>query len=292
MDHSRCSISRPPTFQCSLEHDEGAVLVLPKGATVYQASYLESFRIHASRHALTWYKYLLDAGMGVSNGSLYFITECTKSVNWGIAVFYARPILNDNLRFIFDGDSYRWDSRGKVEARVGPDSESTDMTVSDGGKPNQCVFLRGYKIMLRSDVWNKLNSTTIGTPNDGGFSTPNHSLSGGTSDSSHQSTSDNHNTPDPRHDRLQANQPTGMQVVLQGGPSEEAETTIEPETLDNHKLRSQEVGGVILEEFFSETAPVRILILCQLIQLLNPICQLHPSDLINVMLLHLVRFYS
>lgn len=262
MDHLRCSISRPPTFQCSSDHDEGAVLVLPKGATVYEARNRESFRIHASRHALTWYKYMLNAGMNISNGSLYFITECTKSVNWGIAVFYARPKDNDSLRFIFDGDSYRWDSRGKVEARVGPNSESADMTVSDGGKLNQCVFLRGYKIMLRSDVWNKLNTITSGTSNDGGFSTPNHSPS-------HQSTSDNHNTPD---DRLRADQLAGKQVAFQGGgPSEEAETTIECKTLNNQKLGSQ-VGEVILEEFFSETAPVRILVLCHFTQLLNPIC--------------------
>jgi hypothetical protein len=128
----------------------GAVLALPKGATVYEETDRGQFRTHTSRHALTWYKDMLNRGMEISNGSVYFITECTKTVNWGIAVFYACPTANHNIRFISNGESYSWAYWGKVVARVGP--ESTDVTVSDSGEPNQCVFLWGFKIMLRSDV--------------------------------------------------------------------------------------------------------------------------------------------
>jgi hypothetical protein len=276
----------------------GAVLALPKGATVYAASNRDRFRTYASCHALTWYKYMLNKGMDISNGSVYFITECTKSVNWGIAVFYARQRASNNIRFIIDGESYCWDSRGKVEARVGP--ESTDITVSDGGVPNQCVFLRGYKVMLRSDIWKKLKSTTIVTSNDGGFSLTqimgtSHSLGNGVSsasreaDSFHQSMSDNQNTPDPSH-RDQAHQLTGIQA-LQGSLSKAAEAFSELETLNDQKLGSPGGDIILVEEFFSEVAPVCIFILDHL-RVLKPLYQLHPSDLINVMLLQLVSFCS
>ena len=284
VDHSPCSISRPPTFKCL--SDEGAVLALPKGAIVYEAGNRRSFKMHASRHALSWYERVLNDGIDISNGSVYLVTECTKSTDWGIAVFYARSRANHNLRFIADGESYKWDYRGNVEARIG--SQSTDtMTVSDGWEPNQCIFLRGYKIMLRPDLWEKLNSATIMTSQDGGFLSPptsrtshstHHGTSGSQTDSFHRSTSDNGKIPDPGHRRLQANPLTHTQVLQGAGSTKTAETT-------------SELGQVMLEDFFGETAPVRVSSLT-MSRVLNPLYQLHPSDLINVMLLHLVRFYS
>ena len=250
VDHSPCSISRPPTFQCL--SDEGAVLALPKGAIAYEAGNRRSFQTHASRQALSWYERVLKDGIDISNGSVYFVTECTKATDWGIAVFYARSRANHNLQFIADGESYQWNYRGKVEARIG--SQSTDITVSDSGKPNQCVFLRGYKIMLRPDIWDKLNSATIVTSQDGEFLSPrtsstshstHHETSGSQTDSFHQSTNDNGNTPDPSHRRLQANQLTHTQVLQGAGSTKTAETT-------------NGLGQVMLEDFFGETAPVRV----------------------------------
>ena len=240
-DHSSRHISRHPTFQCSA--DEGALLALPKGATVYEAG---NFQAHVSRYALSWYEYVLNDGVVISNGSLYVVTECTKCTDWGIAVFYAPSTPNHNLRFISEGESYHWDSRGKVDARTG--SKSTDASVSDDGlgEPNQCVFLGGFKIMLRSDVWDKLKSVTSVTSQDGRSSLPqtsrtatdstNYGTSGSQTDPFYQSTSDNGNAPDHSHRRPQ------------GVPANAAEITSEPEEL-------------ILEEYFDGTAPVRLFIL-------------------------------
>jgi hypothetical protein len=223
---------------------------LPKGATVYEAENRVNFQTHASRHALSWYEYVLNDGVDISNGSVYFVTECTKSMDWGIAVFYARSMPNHNLRLIFDGGSYQWDYRGKVEARTG--SKSTDITVSNGGDPNQCVFLGGYKIMLRPDIWEKLKGATIVTSQDGGWSSPetsrNYSTNYGTlviqADPFSQSRSDNRYAPDLGH-RLRADQLLHTKV-LEGGSAKTAETT-------------SKLGHVILQDFFRETAPVRIL---------------------------------
>jgi hypothetical protein len=142
-------------FQCLAA--DGAVLVLPKGANVYEAVEKYHFQTHAARHATSWYKYMLEEGCDISNGSLYFVTECIKSVNWCLAVFND-PKAHHHLRFIVNDGSCWWDEQGnvdvKVEARVGPDPE--DITDEE---PNQCVFLRGYKITLRPDIWNKLKNS-------------------------------------------------------------------------------------------------------------------------------------
>lgn len=97
-------ISYSSDFQCLA--DEGAVLVLPKGSTLYEARNMDQLRIHASRHGLNWYKWTLNQGIEISNGGLYLITGFVKS---DIANFYARPTANNDLRFIFDDDggSYR-----------------------------------------------------------------------------------------------------------------------------------------------------------------------------------------
>jgi hypothetical protein len=205
------NIHRSITFRCS--EDSGAVLSLPKGAIVYEEENRCNFQTYAARHAVSWYEYMLNAGMDVSNGSLYFVTECTKSTDWGIAVFYAQSMPYDHLQFIFDQESYQWRRRGgKVEARVG--SKSTDNFDSDTEEPNQCVFLRGYKIMLRQDVWDQLTGAIVVTSEEAQSSssitrTISNASSHGTSsnqfDSCHQSSSHNPGMPGPSHyTRLQA----------------------------------------------------------------------------------------
>ena len=124
---------------------------------------MSDFQQFAARHAVNWYRYMFDEGRDDPNGSLYFVTECTKSINWGHAVFYAGPTTGDYLQLTFDQESCQWDWQGKVDARTGPNCFNEE--------PNQCVFIRGYKIMLRQDLWAELKSTGMVVPSqDGGFS--------------------------------------------------------------------------------------------------------------------------
>ena len=217
----------------------GAVLALPKGAVVYEAQNRADLRAHASRHALDWYEHVLNDGVDISNGSVYFVTECTKSVDWGIAVFYARSTAYHSLRLTFDGDSYQWDYRGKVEARTG--SNSADITVSDGAEPNQCVFLGGFKIMLRPEIWDELKMASIASMASsqyGGLASS--QTSGSQTATYHQSTRDNRNASGPSQ-RL-------PQAEHEGGSAKTSET-------------ASSLGQVILEDFFHEQAPVWILFL-------------------------------
>lgn len=232
---------RSPEFQCSAA--EGAVLVLPQGATLYQAMNRLHFQNHASRHAISWYRYMLNNGRDSANGSLYLVTECIKSMNWGISVFYSLPTTNSSLRFIFNEGQCLWYSRGKIEARAGP--ERGDITISEEEEPNQCVFVRGYKIMLRSDIWDKMRSAVDVTSQDGEFSSPpsiratshspSYKASGNQLDSSNRGKSSKSNVPS--HSRLE----------LPGGSSGVAKTARD----------GSYFGQVILEENFEES-PVRI----------------------------------
>ncbi|KAF8328475.1 hypothetical protein F5887DRAFT_149336, partial [Amanita rubescens] len=236
-------------FKCS--EAGGAVLALPRGATVYEATNKRHFQQHAARHAVSWYKYLLNTGRDVTNGSLYFVTDCIKSANWGIATFYASQADNDYLHLIFDERSCRWKFLGKVEARDGPGS--MDIVASDGGEPNQCVFLCGYKIMLQPRIWDELwNAVLVGS--QGGESWP---YPG-------DSQSHLHGTSGGRTDSYQGSSADGNTTHMDPGsciPRDQASTMDTPESW---------LGQVMLEEFCSTAAPV------------------HPSDLINVMLLHLL----
>ena len=183
---------------------------MPKGATIYEALNGLAFQNYTARHAINWYRYMFYKGRNFPNGSLYFVTECTKSINWGTAVFYPHPTTSDYLRLTFDQESCQWDSQGKVDARTGP--KAKDIISSDEEEPNQCVFIRGYKIMLRQDIWDKLKSAVMVVPSqDGGFSalpsstgtssySASHSISGNQSESHH--TNNNYDTHVPGHSTI------------------------------------------------------------------------------------------
>ena len=255
------NIHRSTAFRCL--DDEGAVLALPKGATVYEVRNRRDFQTYAARYAVSWYEYMFNAGMDISNGSLYFVTESTKSMDWGIAVFYAQPTADDYLRFIFDQESCQWKRRGKVEARVG--SQSMDKFDCDTGGPNQCVFLRGYKIMLRQDIWNKLNSTTVVTSQDGHFSLSftgaiihdsSHGASGSQTESFHQSSSHNSGMPGLSHYTRVLQAPV---QGPQGDPMRVDDQPIKPKSSSDQKHGSwlSWLGQLILENKLRE-APVSI----------------------------------
>lgn len=199
----------------------------------------------------------MNEGIKISNGSLYLVTECIKSANWGIAVFYAHPIPDENLRVILEEGSCQLVPGDKIDARVGP--RPNDIIVLDGEEPNQCLFLRGYKIMLRPDIWGKLKGAMTVTSQDKEFSSsqstrttrhsPSQGKSAGQTDSFYQGSSDNNNTSNNSHVTRLASQLMPGQT-LPGSPTEGANVS-GPET------SSGWLRQVILEENFREETPVR-----------------------------------
>ncbi|KAM6499202.1 hypothetical protein JOM56_004710 [Amanita muscaria] len=151
---------------------EGAILELPAGATLFEAKNKLSFKALASRHAENWYRYtIVTRGRDVPNGSLYLVTSCIKCTDWGIAVFDRPSASQDYLQFIEHEfqttnrnlhSKYDWKGSGAFIAKVAMDSCIPDSRDDDGS--NQCIFLRGYKIMLRKDVWdNAIDPYSTGT---------------------------------------------------------------------------------------------------------------------------------
>ncbi|KIL57512.1 hypothetical protein M378DRAFT_87818 [Amanita muscaria Koide BX008] len=142
----------------------GAILELPVGATRFEAKDKLPLKRLAARDAEKWYRYtILNMGRDAQNGSLYLVTTCIKCTDWGIAVF-ERPSAPDCLRFIIDEGlaeqnhpKYSWEGLGAFITRVTPNPNN--LGSNDGNILNQCVFLRGYKIELRKDIWDNLESS-------------------------------------------------------------------------------------------------------------------------------------
>ncbi|KAJ6548290.1 hypothetical protein B0H10DRAFT_2129407 [Mycena sp. CBHHK59/15] len=69
-------------FNCDGPH--GAVLALPYGAHVQKLRNVENMRTYATKHAVSWYKYVNGPrGRGLANGELYLITGYEKAWSWG-----------------------------------------------------------------------------------------------------------------------------------------------------------------------------------------------------------------
>ncbi|PFH47984.1 hypothetical protein AMATHDRAFT_150842 [Amanita thiersii Skay4041] len=166
----------PATYQCT--SSKGAILELPDGAVLTDTQSKACFRNYAARHAEDWYRYMnVCRGRDAPNGSLYLVTGCIKSTSWAIATFDRPSCPGDYLQFVTPCDlppqqingympsrrSHHWKRASGTIGRAGP--SSTDLAVV--GAQNQCTFLRGFKITLQSDVWNRLVTSVSVTAANG-----------------------------------------------------------------------------------------------------------------------------
>ncbi|KIL55611.1 hypothetical protein M378DRAFT_170916, partial [Amanita muscaria Koide BX008] len=88
----------------------------------------------------------MNRGRSISNGSLYLVTSFTRCTHWGIAVFN-RPC-NPGQGLTFVNTPFGWKGSRGFTTKVSDTNK--------GDTPNQCVFLRGYKIMIRQDIFDNL----------------------------------------------------------------------------------------------------------------------------------------
>ncbi|KIL65582.1 hypothetical protein M378DRAFT_161892 [Amanita muscaria Koide BX008] len=152
--HNPITRTRSGEYIC--EGPEGAILELPKGAIQDEATNTRPFEQLAARHGVQWYEYTMNRGRSISNGSLYLITSFTKCSQWGIAVFDRPCASGQGLKF----DKKRSLPFGKPTSKYhwkGSRTFHTKVSVPDqGNAANQCVFVRGYKIMIRQDIFDNL----------------------------------------------------------------------------------------------------------------------------------------
>ncbi|KIL57964.1 hypothetical protein M378DRAFT_355984 [Amanita muscaria Koide BX008] len=153
---------RRPRYTSS--NDGEAILELPEGASQEGATSPFPFRRLASSNGEEWYKYTIRTrGKDISNGSLYLVTSGTKCRQWGIAVFDKPCTPRESLSFVQNKclfgtppTKYSWKGSSIFTTKVAPSTQ--------GDSLNQCVFMHGYKITLRQDVFDNLVNDLLRKP--------------------------------------------------------------------------------------------------------------------------------
>ncbi|KIL63092.1 hypothetical protein M378DRAFT_733815 [Amanita muscaria Koide BX008] len=119
-----------------------------------EAMNIRLFAKLAARYGMEWYQYTMTRAREISNGSLYLVTSVTKCAHWGIAVFDRPCAPGQGLRF--DKQIPVGKSRSKYHWKGSHAFPTKISNLNQGDAPNQCVFLRGYKIMIRSDIFDNI----------------------------------------------------------------------------------------------------------------------------------------
>lgn len=140
-------------YTFNLSSNEGALLVLPEGADRHDVQDLRPFFEQASRHAATWYRFAEETlGRIISHDSIYVITGLHKAQSWGLATYQNEQGDGDFTTRFTTGAGVggngvarcRWETTRNMDWRAGP---------SNGlGLANQTMFIRGFKVALRSAV--------------------------------------------------------------------------------------------------------------------------------------------
>jgi hypothetical protein len=112
-------------------------------------------------NAILWYQFVnVTLGREASNGSLYLVTGCDKSMTWGVAsISCASGTDTLSLKFtaaeVAEASTtrgYTWETYCPATVRIGPNPDPERLQ-------NQCVFLRGFKVMLQEGLMAKVRGT-------------------------------------------------------------------------------------------------------------------------------------
>lgn len=134
---------------------------MPDGAMGEDYCDIASIRSYSIANAMSWYKFInRTLGREAPNGSLYVATGCDKSAAWGIATMgEASSSQTFSLQFTAVkasiGASYScsWSSSGGAVTRS---SAPSDFGLDTVQPQNQCLFVRGFKIMVREGIKAKI----------------------------------------------------------------------------------------------------------------------------------------
>ncbi|KAL1701741.1 hypothetical protein EV121DRAFT_211521 [Schizophyllum commune] len=147
----------------------GAALALPQGGSRTDAERLGDFEKQIERHGLSWYEHAIsNCGWKIQNGELYLLTGVDKASRWGALAFHntgGSHEVSFELTAVAQtavalSYTYQWRHLAGQAARKGPDASAAIM-VNGALAENQCVFLRGYKIMVRDEIWTRLTGISV-----------------------------------------------------------------------------------------------------------------------------------
>ncbi|KAJ7469872.1 hypothetical protein B0H11DRAFT_1392313 [Mycena galericulata] len=140
---------------------ETALLLLPDGASRCDLRPLQVFKDYALKHARNWYAFVNGRlGWMVEAGDLYLITGVDKSSTWSVLAMENRSEdLHLSLKLkaaqlASAGGSCRWEWENNSSfANSGPRREPG--FTEEQPKKDQTVFLRGFKVAVRSSPWTR-----------------------------------------------------------------------------------------------------------------------------------------
>ncbi|KAJ7618629.1 hypothetical protein FB45DRAFT_169813 [Roridomyces roridus] len=140
--------------EISASSKEAAVLLLPDGASRTDLRSLQTFRDYALKHARRWYAFVNGTrGRMVESGDLYLVTGMDKSTSWSVAVVEDRSgtgRIQLKLKAAQIGSAgtscaWEWEATSSC-ANSGPRRQPGEEDWTD----NQTVFIRGFKVAVRS----------------------------------------------------------------------------------------------------------------------------------------------
>ncbi|PPQ64795.1 hypothetical protein CVT26_002627 [Gymnopilus dilepis] len=136
---------------------EGAILILPNGASREDLTSTDRFHEYARKNAPHWYQYMNHYGSAAhANGSLFLVTGCDKTDDWALASF---PLHAGNTKRSLDlrytwrpGHEPPWTDPGTAETNFYFLTENSPRNFKE---KNQCVFVRGLRISLTQQSWQR-----------------------------------------------------------------------------------------------------------------------------------------
>jgi hypothetical protein len=121
---------------------EGAVLVLPNGASRENLRFRHNIQEYARQNAVSWCQHVYGTlGLEAEAGPLYLITGHDKCDNWCVAS-YTDISTESGVSLTFTptagGTSYSSEASGAIDTRT--------FTPRGDIQTNQCAFIRGYRL--------------------------------------------------------------------------------------------------------------------------------------------------
>jgi hypothetical protein len=145
----------PVEFQFTCSSTEGAVLVLPNGASTEDLYYRQDLEGYIRCHALSFCEHaygLLGSGAGTG---LYLITGHEKCNNWCLGS-YSNAMSGTGMSLTFASTGIASGGTVEYEAHVAGNIDTRAHKPEGDNPANQCVFLRGYKLMLCRNLMERI----------------------------------------------------------------------------------------------------------------------------------------
>jgi hypothetical protein len=155
MPNTRSS-HNPAEFRFACLPTEGAVLVLPNGASSEDLLYRQNLEEYIRRHAVHWYEHVYGTiGLEAAAGPLYLVTGYDKSDNWCLGS-YSNAVSGTGMSLAFAPTDVAISGTVLFFSHVAGNIDTRIHQPREENRANQCVFIRGYKLTLCTNLMEKI----------------------------------------------------------------------------------------------------------------------------------------